>query len=118
MTLIFDKLVSPLNICFKRCFKSLLSQFQRKKTVSKELKTWYFPNSAFWLTGHWGGLMFFFCIGKWLKQAKYQPHFFVEGLLYWRERHRSAFAAQKQDRNRLFFLFSLRDVESAESREF
>ena len=45
----------PLNICFKRCFKSLFSQFQRKKTVSKELKTWYFSYSAFWLTGQWGG---------------------------------------------------------------
>ena len=25
-----------------------------QKTVSKELKTWHFPYSAFWLTGQWG----------------------------------------------------------------
>ena len=38
---------------FKRYFKSLFNPFQHKKTVSEELKTWYFP-SAFWLTGQWG----------------------------------------------------------------
>ena len=54
MTLIFDKL-AHLNICCKRCCESLFSQFQRKKTVSKELKTWYFSDSAFWLKGQWGG---------------------------------------------------------------
>ena len=54
MTFIFDKLALPLNMCFKRCFKSLFIPFKHKK-VSEELKTWYFPNSAFWLTGRWGG---------------------------------------------------------------
>ena len=48
--------LAPLNVCFKWCFKSLFSPFQRKKTVSKELKTWYFPYSAFWLTGQWGAI--------------------------------------------------------------
>ena len=42
VTLIFDELVPSLNICFKNCFKSLFSPFQRKKTVSVELKMWYF----------------------------------------------------------------------------
>ena len=42
---------------FQKCFKSLFSQFQRKKkTVSKELKTCYFSYFAFWLTGQWGKL--------------------------------------------------------------
>ena len=26
-----------------------------QKTVSEELKTWYFSYSAFWLTSQWGG---------------------------------------------------------------
>ena len=52
--------LAPLNMLFKWCIQLLFSQFQRKKTVSKELKTWYFPYSAFWLTGQWGG---------------YSPHF-------------------------------------------
>ena len=42
VTFNFWQLAPSLNICFKRCFKSLFSQFQRQKTVSKELKTWYF----------------------------------------------------------------------------
>ena len=53
---IFDKLAPPLNLCFKRCFKSLFSPFQGKKTVSEVLKTWYFPNSAFWSTAQGDGL--------------------------------------------------------------
>ena len=41
---------------FNKCFKSLFSPFQRKKkTFSEELETWYFPHSAFSLTGQWGG---------------------------------------------------------------
>ena len=58
MTSIFDELSpppSPLNICFKSCYKSFFSTFQRKKTVSVELKMWYFPYSVFWLTGQWRG---------------------------------------------------------------
>ena len=39
VTLIFDKFTpSPLNICFKKCFKLLFSPFRRKKEVSEELK--------------------------------------------------------------------------------
>ena len=49
MTLIFEK-VAPPEYMLK---KSLFSPFQRKKTVSEELKTWYFPYSAFWLTGQY-----------------------------------------------------------------
>ena len=38
MTFIFDKLVPPLNICFKRCFKSLFSSFQYKQQSQKRQK--------------------------------------------------------------------------------
>ena len=35
--------------------KITFSSIPAQKTVSKELKTWHFPYSAFWLTGQWGG---------------------------------------------------------------
>ena len=39
MSFIFDKLApSPLNICFKRCFKSLLNPFQSIKQSQKSQK--------------------------------------------------------------------------------
>ena len=41
------------NISFKSCFESIPTQ---KKTVSDVLKMWYFPYSAFWSTGQWGGI--------------------------------------------------------------
>ena len=55
VSFIFDELAPPLNICFKRCFKSLFSPLQCIKTVSKVPKTKCFSHSAFWSTCQWGG---------------------------------------------------------------
>ena len=55
MTFIFDKFASPEYMFQKDVLNHFFSPFQRKNTVSEELKTWYFPYSAFWLTGRWGG---------------------------------------------------------------
>ena len=52
----FGQSSPPLNICFKKCFKSLFVSSRAKKAVSKELKTWHFSDSTFWLTGQWGRL--------------------------------------------------------------
>ena len=55
VSFIFDKLAPPpVNTYFKRCFKSLFSSFQCKKSVLKVLKTRYFSYSAFLSTGQWG----------------------------------------------------------------
>ena len=43
---------------FQKCFKSLFSQFQRKRQSQDNnvvFLTWCFSYSAFWLTGQWGG---------------------------------------------------------------
>ena len=38
LSFIFDQLAPPLNICFKRCFKSLFESIPEHKTVSKVQK--------------------------------------------------------------------------------
>ena len=55
VSFIFDKL-APLNICFKRCFKSLFDSISEHKTVSLVPKTWNFSYSAFWSTCQWGAI--------------------------------------------------------------
>ena len=39
----------------KNALNHFLVHFSAKKTVSEVLKTCYFPYSAFWSTGQWGG---------------------------------------------------------------
>ena len=52
---IFDKLAPPLNICFKRCFKSLFSPLQCVKQSQKCLKRSVFPILHFGRHGNRGG---------------------------------------------------------------
>ena len=53
MTLTFDELAPPLNICFKNAVNHFLVNSSAKDSL-EELKTWCSSYSAFWLTGQWG----------------------------------------------------------------
>ena len=55
MCFIFDEISPPsLNKRFKIRLKSFFESIPEQKTVSKVLKTWYFPYSVFWSACQWG----------------------------------------------------------------